>query len=39
MSERKTTTFAVLEPERVVKVNEREIQSIKVDEVLIRNDN
>ena len=34
MSERKTTRFAVLEAERVVKVHEREIPALKADEVL-----
>ena len=37
MSERKTTRFAVLEAERVVKVHEREIPALKADEVLIKN--
>ena len=36
MSERKTTRFAVLEAERVVKVHEREIPALKADEVLIK---
>ena len=37
MSERKTTRFAVLEAERVVKVHEREIPALKADEVFLTN--
>ena len=35
MSERKTTRFAVLEAERVVKVHDRDFPALNADEVLI----